>query len=1464
MSTFTALNIEPESDSEDEIDNSREIQIEEALKLYQNALKLHSQGPHFYDEAEEAYNALFRSEVFTYLESLSESQRVDYYDGEAANDQVGTDPVTAATTADGAPSTLPQILYLSYKNHGHFLLDRLKWRLQKTSKQISDQALDTDETEDKSAEIASSLKLLVEAVDRDDTDVELWRQLSKIGESLGSKRIARFCLEAVLDREDVAGNAWPEPLGLQELFAVERLRSLLQVMEDDISWSTLPRLTRKQRGIVQSFKAHMDPLPYLPTPPPEGSGATIMSQKDQGRVDVQNIVVPLRSWASCGKAILLHLQQEAQGLGDIGPGACCALVFPSAFPAVHPKPSAISSIPGTANASHASRALDAESSRRKSKDEATSIPQHDGLQEEQISPQELNTGSSPPPTPEIATADADILEQKVDIIESGEARQNSVFGVHSRADQTRTMTLPTRKRSNEATEIEDAEDTGRSKSKRIKARTSIEEPASGREARARQQLALYQEGELQYFNVLDERAFGQSAELLSILGIDGAESVRDRRGTIVALARTLKESNGEDISTSTKSADLMLKDLTISLYRWTCDMSNMFLHGGGFEDPISGAGVANSSGLLLFLEHSGMQARESVSKIALEDDRGLDAFVTFARSRQMHTDQLALAWIKSLLSRDSVLQDAADSSALTAYEDYLWPDNLKEAVVQMLVRHDEFVFCTLSDDVEAFVESRPKSESAQSTCTCPHTEMIQNIFELHLDIYGRITNPSSEVDVPTRTAQLDRLQRWASLAYQIRKSGDDLESDEASDDLSSVRFLWAYAVLANLHGTCSQDLVILYFGDLMSTLKRVGRPVIQLRNNAIMPEISVEAAEKQISRLTTMDFFVSVFSPSNDDPIALIETLEPILENSMRRDRSDQPATTRNMTDTADNAGESPEAWQGETVSQNDTKIYTEQMLQFLDKASLPMQLMLWRRLIDAYSVIQYSPRILWCYLRCIALIVNHLQSAEDSENTEEERQKLLLRWLKSLDDLLAWTLALAWSDAQSLDCMDEANLQGAIVTLTRLQYMLLPVIVMDDLLKIGLCSPPSQLNNSANIAYNNSMVRLRDMIVRVWTLRYILMRDGVSQKSKNSSVIQANLFECLTSIHRSLGPRNYCRLADRIFLKLARRELSKIGNIADSELEGAQIILDMYGMKICPGSKDIEDHECPPETLYRSDAVEIMDRVLIQANKFSIKDLIKSDLRVAVEKMQQAIRTPKNTSSVLHNRRVFSEFLRRPVNPRNLSRALHGIGELHFQQPHGDSFRIAEKGWYFLQGQLALVKFRSQKRTSTAGSDELDVAMKFFEYDIEQGYEKWETWYRLAQVYDAKIEEETTWTADNLNTQMEDIVKLQRSAIHCYTMAVATAERCPEPTLDIFQKVADLYSDFGIRIYGSSREPFSMEALSVENFTKHFNAGRMGTWQGEPFKAITLYGAWRLASGLFRRALVYKPDHWVYVLESS
>ncbi|KAL8688457.1 MAG: hypothetical protein Q9218_005638 [Villophora microphyllina] len=1469
MSAFTALNIEPESDSEDEIDDSKEIQIEEALKLYQNALKFHSQGPQSFDEAEEAYDALFRSEVFTYFESLSEEQRVEIYGEDSEPWSSSNEGPSVEPNADGSPSTLPQILYLAYKNRGHFILDRLKHGQLAKRTQEPSATEDTDDGEPTSKTIASSLRLLAEALNRDETDLELWRQVSRVAESLGSTRIARFCLEAVLNEDDASTDTWPESLGLQGIFATEKLGKLIRLLGDDTSECATEPLTRKQQHIIQSFKAHLDPLPYLPTPPPEPLIANCTDQGLPNQTERVEIEVPLRTWASCGKAILLQLQKEAQGQISLGSGASYSLLLPLNGP-MDQSPS-VGNVTAdhfgdspTTVVSHGAKAK----ARPDVKSEADQTkPQNldnilQSYSESGMTRLHSNTDDLP--------QDTNSLNQPIAEADVEQALGQAANPEHH---ETRTMTLPNRKRSNEAAELDEGEDAGRSKSKRIKARTSVEEPGPRKDPLAKQ-LEQWQQGEFRYLDHIDEQAFEHASNMLATLGITAVASVREPKADVLLIAGPQADKD-ERAAVSSKEGDTLSRDLMVTLRTWTTYMSDVFLHGTGVDDPISGTAATQNSGLLVFLEQSNIRPRDDPLRAMLTGSRGLDAFAEHIRQDWMPLDQLALAWIKALLGDETFILGTQDHDISTTYDALLWPDNLKETIVQLLVKEDEFFFETFSKEVESLMESQSTIGDRLEGAVHSLTKTIQNIFELHLDIYGRITNPSSEVDLETRAGQRDRLQRWAALSHQALSWNGVLHLDAAPSNVLLIRFLWAYAVLSDLCEICSRDLVILYFQDLKRELKEIGCPIIEIQNNAVMPEVSVDATEKQISRLTTMDFFISVFNPEKDDPIALIESLEPILEKSVQQARRSVAAPLKgHLGNGASESDVTDDLDEGQANSElvASTEPHLKEMLQFLEKASLPMQLMLWRRLIDAYSVIQYPPRILLCYLRCIGLIVGYLRSPQYKEQNDGKRQKELLRWLRSLDDLLRWTIGLALTDVKSLDCMDEANLHEAMSYLASLQYILHSYVAWDDLIRTALREPPKQPNNSSSTAYSNAMDKFRDMVVKTWTLQYVLLRESAAQMttemSTDAEATNRNLIQYLKLTHRALGARTYCNLSNKILVRLTKHELSRIDNFVDSELEAAQIILDLYGLKICPGSKEIDDHGCVAENLDRQDAIEIMDRVLIQANRLHIKDLIKSELKTAIEKMQQVIKVPKITPSspLKCNQDIINQFLSSPINPLDLYRSLRGIGELHFRTVTSESHQIAQKGWFFLHGYMALCKFRSQKWTSLAPTTDLDVAMVFLRHELDQGLDRWETWYRLAQVYDAKIEADTTWSADELNNAPEGLVTLQRNAIHCYSMAVAAAERCEDPSFDMFQKLADLYSDFGIRIYSSSRQPFSMEAFSVEKFMKHFSSLRQGMYQGQPFKPVNLYGAWKYAATLLHRSLVHKPDSWVtwYMLGKS
>lgn len=1432
-----------------------------------------------------AYKNLFASEIFTYPEFLSESRRLGLFDeGENDDDNIEESSITVAVDAlaggDGAPSTLQQVLYLSYKNHGQFLLDRLKSHVSQAYLESTPADIEGSAEFGKiSTTASSSLQSFLEALDRDDTDLELWRLVSRISEFLGSRRTARFCLETVLDTDRSPLDGGIEPPSINQIFAHQQLQILLQQLSDCFSKPPITALSVSRTALIKPLKKHLDLCPYLPPSRQSHSDrATEQGFKIRGP-ERQGIQVPLRTWASCGKSILNQIAQEAQGVIDLPAGSTYSVILPPMTEDVRPK------------------------SKRKGKNSLSGNPVENSTQPPVIptdnfnglnhSPVEIATNVGPgAPASSIGNNqalpnqsvnqfrdpvvhDLDDVKEKSSPqtkLRSDEADSQLVEAANVDAQQVSpieirrpgvTVSLPARKRSSDSAGLQENVDTGRSRSKRIKARVTLNEPNLGKESSTEEKAQFY-EDQLQVYTQADRLVFEVIGKVFQDHGIDCLGTLHSLQK---ALTGTSSRGQPGDLDLLENSADVVAQDLKNVLSVWDMEKTNMFLHGDGLDDPVIGTSGPRNSGLTVFLEHSKRGSQLTSQRPPFSGDQGLQEFADDTNQSPAYLDELSLRWVQALLSPSPSpkLSPKKDCSRLSStYEAYFWPDTLKETVVQMLVKQDEFIYLTLSANVKALglhsrhvISQKLPDERKENL-----VQTVQNIFELHLDIYGRITNPSSEVDMETRTLQLDRLGRWAALASDAISERPELEANDSVPDNLAIRFLWSSVLYTSFVDPASRDHIVYCFQDLKSVLEAAASSGIELQNNAMMPEISTEAAEREISRLTTMDFFLSVFSSEKGHPLTVIESLEPILEKSIHKNEQvidHSNVSKESLDDASEGLGTVPNRHLDPDTSHLGFHLsQMQQMLQFINRASVSLKLFLWRKLGDAYESIHYPPQVISCSLRSIEMIVEYLRSTTFTTTTTQNRHLSLVRWLRTLDNLTRKALVLALNQPLIFECVDETHLHSSIKALAALQRILYAFIIWEDSIRVGKTRLPPQINNPANTAYNVVLSKIRDMLVRVWTLQYTLLKEAITQNVKLFDTPSEGLMEYLKLVHRAFGLRGYCKFSNKVFLRFMKAELIRLDHSRSSENEMAQLVFDLYGLKICPSLTVIEDHLCPSAPLDRETAIEILDQVIVQANRIDVKDLIKSELRSTIDKMHLAIKQPKLIPVTTFNRRLVSNFLKSPINPIDLYRSLQGIGNLCGTTVNNESSAIADKGWYFLQGNLALAKFRSVKRSSAGPTDDLDTASNFFRQDLELGLEKWETWFRLAQVFDARIEEDTTWNAEKLNNNREELRLLQRNAINCYTMAVTVAIQTADASFETAHKMSDLYTDFAMRIYASSREPFSMEAFSVRDFVKHFNGQTRGMYKGRPFRDLQLYPAWKFASTLLRRASVQKSQSWM------
>ncbi|KAJ5293749.1 hypothetical protein PENANT_c002G02060 [Penicillium antarcticum] len=1425
MSSWVALNVEPDEAVEEEVDDTKELQIEEALKLYHSALKLHAQGPEFYSQAAEAYEALLNSEIFKYPESISDFKGGAFEDAQTQETSDGIAEPIGEFNVNDSTSSLFQTLYLSYKNHGKYVLDAVQESIRTAPKTPESEK----ESQKKLTEASrKALQSFGDALERDDSDLNLWRQSARLSSTLQSHRLSRYCLESVLADDDNRLELRPEQLGLEEIFAEQRLRSTLEALLDKLSASQIP-VKRPKKALLKYLKQHEDPYPNLPAMPANLRDIDSSKAPLAIHTSIRYITPAALTWESVGKALLHALDEDDEASLSAVPSRSIGIVLPTRG----------SEAPGSPTA----KLEDVEMTMEDDGHEKATEENEVDAETLQTTEQETRA-EDPEPEPEQTKEPAEPVEESTSIDQSAEKQlmesleRQSAQPPDQQAENDETnaedldpnSAAAARKRSSASAANEEPEG-GRMKSRRTRARESNADALVVPEEIAFDQEKYY-ENRLEIFVNADDWMFSTIDSLFSKVGTEALGGIASIRA---------KCSTSESTDTPEDVETRLFQDLRGIIKTWDDEKSRLMQQKDELSPLKKDIHGTSKSGLAVFLEHSRKGARKPIVAEDLPAGEHLYDFSDSINSEWRHPHDTSFHWVKCLLMPNFGRETPDWSTAQSAYRRFLWPKELKSTLVDLLLREDEFIY-KRSAKLIADLESRILDASSDAPFEYKardffELEMIQSLYELHLDIFASIETLGNKTML-TRLSQSDKLSRWGMLA---RSAVDHFVENGPSGDCQkdiTLRHLWTSAFHVNLAGEAEREHILLCLQDLKQILQTLGNPDTNLINNSTMSELSAAVIDQEVLKLKCMDFFAKVFNSDSEDPVSLIEAIEPILEPS---------------------SIEYAESFENDT---NRPTSHLSEMAAFLDRGDATLRLFLWRRLLEAYQAIDYPPKVVSCYLRSIEVVMTELEAAKHSEETSRHRQVSLLSWLKALDGIMAKAIPLVLEESdKAYECLDQEHLQTSMSAVSRLTRLLHSFVLFEDSVRVGQTSG-RDLRASLTKSLENFKDRMRELYVRCWILQYTLFLEAIAQNKELFDDALEDRIHFLRSVHNALGVRSMCRYSQRKFLKLLKAELFDLETKGDYEFDVCQILYDLHGIKFSPFDGTM-DHGCPSEKLDRPTAIMMIDFVLQQANKMNMKDLSKSELKTTIEKMQTAIGIAKATSSqtpqLIFNRRIINAYLKAALNPSNLLRAVQGITELSTTVVPTENAKIAAKGWFFLLGHAALTKFRSQKRLSPGSTSELDDAISFFRQDLEHGSGRWETWFRLAQAYDSKLDEDITWTADKINNSRADLATLQRNAIHCYAMAVSTAIRTAEPTAETRALMSDLYSDFGIRLYSSSREPLSMGAFSVEGFPRHFSSEEsQQMYKGQPFKEMSEYSVWNFASNLLKRAAVDKSKRWM------
>jgi len=1411
MSGFTALNVEPEDTFEEEIDDTKEIQLEEAFKLYQNALKLHSQGPDFFQDAREAYRDLFNSEVFKYPEAVSEY----------AHDQLDEEPAVAITpndtaalsllpsnAADSSATSIPQLIYLSFKNRGQFVLDVARQRLDGKSGSRAELCQYYAES------CRESLIDFAGALERDDSDLDLWKKAARVADVLSTQRIVRFCLESVLAGDDDGTEQTIDLSGLDEAFAAGELEEVIDILQDDLTRARRQRV-RPKDALLHALKKVNDPYRFLP------QRAPVLEYLDDRRrplsfgIPTVTLRPASRDFWSIGQALLQTITTIQESSTVCGTSTLVLLELPET-PLAHDDESAKDAHEADAekntahdrtsqavNESDLSSALPLQEGRAGGVDDASdksSAPQHRQINGTQS---QLDVGGTADIQPESERIPGTALNEPAD--QDGPS---------------------SRKRSTTVAGNEEFE--GRAKSKRLRARESLADLAAQDEETI-QEVPPYYEDQLASYEQADQAMLAVISRMLSQLDIHVESSVEQFKE---AFWQDPKD-DGAHADTDPMGRDAMLlRDLRNALMTWTDQQSHAIVNGHGNQEF-----VEKSTGLALFLQHSKAHISKEVGPSERCDEAAMTSFTDFVSAGPTNLFDAALDWLESILTPSG----KGGPNSLSSYMRETWPAEVKQTVLQLMTEAESHIYESLLQR-HTLLEDQALHESDSSIRlgqieTSRLFELTQTLFELHLDIHSRNTNPSSQVDNITRISQGDRLQRWATLADEVMRLYLRVVRPASVADRLVLRFIWASTTYANLAEEVDKAHILLCLQDLRKLIGKANMPSIILPNNEAMPQISIAAVDQEVSRLSTLDFFMTVFDSDNSDPVAVVEMLEPLLERTVDIPRDESESMTRPGPEIASQA----------------------ELIKFLESGDAALKLFLWRRLQNAYTAISYNPKVVSCLLRSIETIVNELYTARHASMEESNRHVSMLKWLRDIDELVIKVLVKVLNEANACECIDDAHLRASLRVVSMLARLLHGFVLYEDSVRVGRTPGPQLKGAAAAKMYDKSKDRFREMLVRVCTLQYALLKEATAQNKDLYPHAEEDLAEYLSTVHHALGVRHYCKYSNKAFIKLVKTELGTLTTEKDYAAEMAQVFFDLYQLRFIAGVGDA-NHGCPVENLDKKTAWSLVPTVMKYASRLTVRDLIKSELKGTIDKIQQALGVVKSSPQMLYNKRLISAFLKSPVIPTELYRCVRGIGDLPTKPVHADTQLAASHGWYFLLGYTTLAKYKSVKRVNlTAPTDDLDIAATFLRQDLDHGIEKWETWYRLAQVYEAKIEDDLIWNSTKLNDSRGDIAVQERNAIHCYTMAIAVAMRSADDAPETVQNIECLFADFALRLYASSRPPLNMEAFRTDRFMRHLSSSVDRTMSKEPYyPPISQYALWKFAAYLLQKKFTNKPKSWL------
>ncbi|KAI9274845.1 hypothetical protein BDA99DRAFT_498736 [Phascolomyces articulosus] len=504
------------------------------------------------------------------------------------------------------------------------------------------------------------------------------------------------------------------------------------------------------------------------------------------------------------------------------------------------------------------------------------------------------------------------------------------------------------------------------------------------------------------------------------------------------------------------------------------------------------------------------------------------------------------------------------------------------------------------------------------------------------------------------------------------------------------------------------------------------------------------------------------------------------------------------------------------------------------------------------------------CHIRILCYLIHDLVAYGVSQGSSEEYSSkdtdtIFFKHLKKIDSCLQDIVNLLLDT--SLDYTVAVDNETTDSILIVLQMTVQYVFRHPDFIPLvnNFATPTAEPHGPSNTTRSS---KFNSVVINAWVLAATLIQHCIPDDNSLASLESRHaLVDMLISLHDELGERQICGVAKGAFLKCLLK-LPPQENDAKYKLGIYQCYHCLYGVAFADDETDsIEEHFVTHGQLTQKAAEPLfalmVDSVVQRLNRGA---QLKTDPKEVIDMIANLFDSlPTQNYNVRLNKNLIGNYLAQDVKI-NQSIDLTLKDSLLSAIPI-DPKRSKLSPVYFkifwIQGRIMRVQIKNRlKFNAEKNVEDLENAIELFTSHVVLNPYDVSGWAELGHCYASLADEELIWSAMNVKSHRGLIASYQKKAYHAFCRALYLL-RLGESNKSLDSaSMFDMYIKFGYLLYSIVCPPMKGAALDTKAIRRIMTADKQLSYSS--VNPSDTRNAYKMALVMFNRALRFKSkDKW-------